>query len=87
MLEQLMISFTNSLFDDIIRKVIKIKHELKTERWMEDEHIDRADDYQKLQNGDFVVNFRNDEGIDDDDENSKVKKRLSPLGALILSLS
>ena len=80
-------SITNPLFGDIIRKVIENKHEFKTERWMESEHNERAEDYHKLQKGGFVVKFRNYEGIDDDDANSKVKKRLSHLSALILSIS
>ena len=73
----------NSLYCVQIRRDIDESCRCKSQHWMETEYDDDVLDYWKLPNGNYIVKFIKDDGLDCDDD---VKNTLpSLLGAFILS--
>ena len=66
LVEQSMNLIMNSFFGFTNRKDTDYKLDFKTERWMETEIDDRAEECHKLENRGFNVKSRNDERNDDD---------------------
>ena len=73
----------NSLYGVQIRKDIDQSYKCKSQHWMETEYDQNVLDYWKLPNGNYIVKFRKDDGLEGDND---VKNTLpSHLGAFILS--
>ena len=75
----------NSLYGFQIRKDINESYKYKSQHWMETEYDDNVLDYWKLPNGNYIVKFKKDDGLD---SNNNIKYTLpNHLGAFILSNS
>ena len=75
----------NSLYGVQIRRDIDQYYKCKSQRWMETEYDENVLDHWKLPNGNFIVKFKKDDGLEGD---NNVKNTLpSLLGAFILSNS
>ena len=75
----------NSLYGVQIRKDIDQSYKCKSQHWMETEYDENVLDYWKLPNGNYIVKFKKDDGLESD---NGVKNTLpSQLGAFILSNS
>ena len=76
----------NSLYGVQIRKDINESYCCKSETWMKTEFDENVLDYWKLPNGNYIVEMKKDDGLDDDD--CDIKNTLpAVLGAFILSNS
>ena len=72
----------NSLYGVQVRKDIDQFYIGKSEHWMQTEYDENVLDYWKLPNGNYIVEMKNDDGLDDE---NNVKNTLpSHLGAFIL---
>ena len=75
----------NSLYGVQIRKDINESFYCKSETWMKTEFDENVLDYWKLPNGNYIVQMKKDDGLDDDCD---IKNTLpAVLGAFILSNS
>ena len=75
----------NSLYGVQIRKDIDQSYKCKSQHWMETDYDENVLDYWKLPNGNYIVKFKKDDGLEGDND---VKNTLpSHLGAFILSNS
>ena len=84
-MQGLVILIMYSLYGVQIRKDIDDFYKCKSEHWMQAEYDDNVLDYWRLPNGNFIVEFKKDDGLDGDKD---VKNTLpSHLGAFILSNS
>ena len=75
----------NSLFGVQIRRDINESYYCKSETWTKTEYDENVLDYWKLPNGNYIVEMKKDDGLDDDCD---IKNTLpAVLGAFILSNS
>ena len=75
----------NSLYGAQIRKDINESYNCKSETWMKTEFDENVLDYWKLPNGNYIVEMKKDDGLDDDCD---IKNTLpAVLGAFILNNS
>ena len=75
----------NSLYGVQIRRDINESYYCKSETWMKTEFDENVLDYWKLPNGNYIVEMKEDDGLDDDCD---IKNTLpAHLGAFILSNS
>ena len=75
----------NSLYGVQIRKDIDQSYKCKSQHWMETEYDENVLDYWRLPNGNYIVKFKKDDGLEEDND---VKNTLpSHLGDFILSNS
>ena len=73
----------NSLYGVQKGRDINESYKCKYEHWMKTEYYDNVLEYWRLPNGNYIVNFKKDVGLDDDND---VKNTLpAQLGAFILS--
>ena len=85
LLQGLVKLFMNSLGGVQIRKDIDQSYKCKSQHWMETEFDENELDYWKLPNGNYIVKFKKDDGLDGDND---VKDTMpSRLGVFILSNS
>ena len=85
LMQKLIKLIMNSLYGVQIRRDINESYYCKSETWMKTEFVENALDYWKLTNGNYIVQMKKDDGLDDDCD---IKKTLpAVLGALILSNS
>ena len=61
----------NSLYGVQIRKYIDQSCKCKSQHWMEAEYDDNVLDYWKLQNGNYIVKLKKDDGLDSDNDVKK----------------
>ena len=76
----------NSLYGAQIRKDISKSFCCKSEHWMQTEYDENVLDYSRLPNGNFIVQMKNGEGLDDNDCDNK-NSLPAHLGAFSLSNS
>ena len=85
LMQKLVILIINSLYGVQIRRDIDQSYKCKSQHWMETEYDENVLDYWKLPNGNYIVKFKKNDGLEGDND---VKKTLpSHLGAFILSNS
>ena len=83
LMQGLFILIMNKLYGEQIRKDIDQSYKCKPQHWMETEYDENVIDYWILPNGNYMVKFEKDDGLEGD---NAVKNSLpSPLGAFILS--
>ena len=58
----------NSLYGFQIRKDKNESYKCKSQLWMETEHDDNVLDYWKLPNGNYIVKFKKDDGLEGDND-------------------
>ena len=75
----------NSLYGVQIRKDFNESYYGKSENWMKTEFVENVLDYWKLPNGNYIVNMKKDDGLDDDCDNKNTLP--AHLGAFILTNS
>ena len=75
----------NSLYEQSIRKDIDEEYILRSENWLVKNNDGRVVDYEPLPNGDFVIKYKIDPGIDKIKEVEKIMP--SHLGVFLLSQS
>ena len=56
----------NALYGEFLRKEILESYECKSEMWMMTEYDERVIDYQKINNGNYIVKMKDDEGLQDE---------------------
>ena len=85
LLQRLVKLIMKNLFGVQIRKDIDQSYNCKSQHWMETEYDENVLDYWRLPNGNYIVKFKKDDGLEEDND---VKNTLpSHLGAFILSNS
>ena len=75
----------NSLYGVQIFRDINESYYCKSETWIKTEFDETVLDYWRLQNGNYIVKMKKDEGLDDDCDNENTL--LAVLGAFISSNS
>ena len=75
----------NSLYGVQIRKDIYQSYKCKSQHWTETEYDENVLDYWKFPNGNYIVKFKKDDGLEADNDVKNTKP--SHLGAFILSNS
>ena len=75
----------NALYGEFLRKEILESYKCKSEMWMMTEYDERVIDYQKINNGNYIVKMKDDEGLQD--EVQKVNNLPLQLAVFILSNS
>ena len=75
----------NALYGEFLCKDILESYQCKSEMWMQSEYDERVLDYQKINDGKYIVKFKDDEGIED--EKKKVNTLPLQLAVFILSNS
>ena len=75
----------NALYGELLRNDILESHEFKSEAWMLSEYDERVLDYQRSNHGKYIVNMKDDDGLQY--EVKKVKTLPLQLAAFILSNS
>ena len=85
LMQKLVKLYMNSLYGVQIRKDIHQSYKCKSQHWMETEYGEKVLDYWKLPNGNYIVKYKKDDGLEGDND---VKNTLpSHLGAFILNNS
>ena len=84
-MQGLVIIIMNSLYGVQIRRDNNESYYCKSETWMKTEFDENVLDYWKLPNGNFTVEMKKDDGLDDDCDNKNTLPAV--LGAFILSNS
>ena len=75
----------NALYGEYLREDILESYQCKSEMWMMTEYDERVLDYQKINHGNFIVELKGDEGLED--EVKKVNTLPLKLAVFILSNS
>ena len=75
----------NALDGEFLRKYILESYKCKSEMWMMTEYDKRVIDYEKINNGNYIVKLKDDEGLQD--EVKKVNTLPLQLAVFILSNS
>ena len=75
----------NALYGELLRKDITESYQRKSEMWMQTEYDERVLDYQKIICGNYIVEMKHDEGLQD--EVKKVNTLPLQLAVFILSNS
>ena len=75
----------NSLYGEQIRKDIEESYQCKSELWMITQYDERVLDFKKINYGNYIVNMKDDQGLQDEVE--KVNTMPLHLGAFLLSNS
>ena len=73
----------NALYGEFLRKDFLESYQCKSEMWMQSEFDERVLDYQKINDGKYIVKLKDDEGIED--EVKKVNTLPLQLAVFILS--
>ena len=84
-MQMLVFLIMNSLYGEQIRKHVEESYQCKSEMRMMSEYDERVLDYQKSNYGNYIVRFRDDEGLQD--EVKKVNTMPLHLAAFVLSNS
>ena len=85
LMQRLVKLIMNSLYGVQMGKDIDQYYKCKSQHWMETEYDENVLDYWKLPNGNYIVKFKKDDGLEEDND---IKNTLpSHLGAFILSNS
>ena len=56
----------NALYGEFLRKEITESYQCKSEAWMMSEYDERVLDYQKINYGNYIVELKDDEGLQDE---------------------
>ena len=78
---------SNGTYGGCIRCDIRDVLKCVSENWMEANYDDRVKEYIPLKNGNYLVNVKDHDGVDDNGISKKVNSQPSQFGAIILSHS